>query len=264
MICIKISPLVAVWLLFCTITINAQKKTFSSFDGTQIAYSDEGNGFPVLLVHGFINTGNSWNKTVVKRELLHKGYRVIVPDLRGNGDSDKPHNASAFSDDAEIKDLIALTRELKLETYWSVGYSRGSILLAKLLTQDNRIEKAVLGGMGLDFTNPDWDRKLMFAAAFNGQLTPETEGAVTYAKSIGADLRCLHLQQLYQPVTSIEQLKQIEIKVLVLAGDKDKDNGDPAYLDAALPNSILKIVTGDHNGTYKKEEFSEAVLHFLE
>lgn len=236
-----------------------------SFDGVKIAFTDEGKGEPIVLLHGFISSGNSWNKTILKKVLLEKGYRVIVPDLRGNGNSDKPHDSNAYANDAEIKDLQLLADYLKLDSYKAVGYSRGAILLAKLLTKDKRITKAVIGGMGLDFTNPNWGRRIMFAKAFGGEepLNEITEGAVNYAKSINADLKVLSLLQHHQPVTSIQELQQIKTPVLVLAGDQDIDNGKPADLQKYLPNSSLKIISGDHNNTYKEEGFSEAAITFL-
>ena len=65
----------------------------------------------------------------------------------------------------------------------AIGYSRGSIVLAKLLTKEKRISKAVFGGMGLDFTNPDWERRIAFADAFSGRTEPNTmtKGAIKYA-----------------------------------------------------------------------------------
>lgn len=242
---------------------SAQTKYFISFDDTKIAYTDEGKGKPVLLIHGFINTRKSWDKTVLKQALLDKGYRVIIPDLRGNGDSDKPQEDEAYAKNAEVMDLLFLMAELKISKYAAVGYSRGSIILAKLLTQTKRIKKAVLGGMGIDFTNPYWNRRIMFRDAFDGKVTEETKGAVTYAKSIDADLKSLYLQQKHQPVTSKRQLRVIEAKVLVIAGDEDLDNGDPAALQKAIPKSKLQLVKGDHNGTYKTEEFSKAIISFL-
>ncbi len=218
-----------------------------------------------MLLHGFISNGSSWNKTVLKKRLLKQGYRVIVPDLRGNGDSDKPQNPEAYQDNAEIKDLIALADHLGLKEYMAIGYSRGSIVLAKLLTEDKRISKAVFGGMGLDFTDPDWDRRIAFADAFSGRTEPNemTEGAITYAKSINADLKALGFLQDYQPVTSIPELQNIKIETLVICGDQDKDNGNPEELQKELPHCKLIIVKGDHNSTYKQENFAEAVLNFL-
>lgn len=246
---------------------NAQSETqyFQSFDKTRIAYTDEGQGEPVILIHGFISSGSSWNNTVLKKALLDQGYRVIVPDLRGNGKSDKPQKAKAYSKDAEVKDLKRLADHLKLPSYTAIGYSRGSIVLAKLLTRDKRIIKAVLGGMGLDFTNPDWPRRIQFADAFSGRaaLTKETQGAVNYAKSIGADLKVLgHLQD-HQPVTSVKALKSIETSILVIAGGDDQDNGSPVALEEVFPNGDLVIVPGDHNNTYKQLNFSESVMEFL-
>ena len=264
--CFKVASLFF-FLIFISSCKSSETKIiespFSSFDETKIAYTDEGDGEPVLLIHGFISNGSSWNKTVLKKSLIDQGYRVIVPDLRGNGKSDKPQNAKAYQNDAEIKDLIGLADYLQLDSYMTIGYSRGSIVLAKLLTKENRISKAVIGGMGVDFTNPDWDRELMFAAAFRGETTPETEGAVAYAKSINADLKSLHLQQKHQPVTSVAELKTIKAKVLVIAGKEDTDNGHPKALQKAIPKSRLKIVPGDHNGTYKTAKFSKAICSFL-
>ena len=76
------------------------------------------------------------------RELLAHGYRVIVPDLRGNGNSDRPQNKQAYSDDAEIKDMMALAGHLQLDSYFALGYSRGAIVLAKLLTEEKKISSA--------------------------------------------------------------------------------------------------------------------------
>lgn len=252
-------------LFFVLLSFNAlaQTQQFESFDGTTIVYTDEGEGKPIVLLHGFINTRKNWDKSELKKDLVKKGYRVIVPDLRGNGDSEKPQDDKAYENDAEVEDLIALMNHLGIKRYKAVGYSRGSIILAKLITKDKRIKKAVLGGMGIDFTNPDWDMRIMFADAFKGDINETTKDAVAYAKSIHADLRSLHLQQKYQPVTTKKELATIKQKVLVLSGDVDTSNGNKEALSKALPKGKLQIIKGDHNNTYKSKEFSDAVLTFL-
>ncbi|WNJ18312.1 alpha/beta fold hydrolase [Pontibacter sp. G13] len=239
---------------------------FASFDQTRISYSDEGHGPPVVLIHGFISNGSMWDKSALKHELLGAGYRVIIPDLRGNGRSDKPQAAEAYQHDAEIKDLKLLADHLDLRAFRAVGYSRGSIVLAKWLTQERRITKAVIGGMGADFSNPDWDRRIAFADAFSGraELTEMTRGAVEYAQSIGADLKILgHLQD-FQPVTTLDELQQIDQEIRVICGNEDLDNGDPYELAQHLPNAHVSIVSGDHNQTYKQENFAKSVMEFLE
>lgn len=251
-------------LIIFSQTISSQSAKFKSLDGVQIAYTDEGKGEAVLLLHGFINSRKSWDKTALKQDLIEAGYRVIIPDLRGNGDSGKPQNEEAYQDNAEVKDLLLLMNYLNIEKYKAVGYSRGSIVLAKLLTEDDNIEKAVLGGMGIDFTNADWDRRIMFAKAFDGDVNEMTKGAVDYAKSIDADLRSLHLQQKFQPVTSVSELNKIDIEILVICGDEDNDNGNVEELSKTFKNGSLKRVPGDHNGTYKTVGFSLSVLQFLD
>eukprot|EP01137_Pigoraptor_chileana_P025326 Opistho-2@94671 len=135
--------------------IKAQNlKRFTSFDGQNIAYEDTGRGKAVLLLHGFINTGANWRKTALYKDLIEKGFRVIVPDMRGNGASDKPHEDKFYQNDAEVKDLMSLISSLKIKDYTLVGYSRGAIVAAKLLTKDKRVTKAILGGVGQHFTNP--------------------------------------------------------------------------------------------------------------
>ncbi|WP_073176303.1 alpha/beta fold hydrolase [Flagellimonas flava] len=250
-------------LLLMVNEIRSQTQYMTSFDKTKIAYTDEGRGMPVLLIHGFINDGSMWNKSILKGALLESGYRVIVPDLRGNGKSDRPEEDEAYDNNSEIRDLQQLIEHLGLSHLYAVGYSRGSILLAELLTEDDRITKAVLGGMGIDFVDPKWDRRIMFMNAFDGKVNEETIGAVDYANSVGANLKALHLLQKYQPSPSRSELKKIRAEVLVIAGDLDLDNGDPKELNKAIPHSILQITPGEHNNTYKTESFSKSVVRFL-
>ena len=86
---------------------------FKSFDNTRIYYEVKGNGEPVLLVHGFIVNGQSWKRTELYKDLLTAGYKVILLDQRGNGFSDKPHDSTAYDNDAEAKDIMALMKLLK-------------------------------------------------------------------------------------------------------------------------------------------------------
>ena len=81
---------------------------FTSFDKTKIYYEVKGKGEPVLLVHGFIVNGQSWKRTALYSDLINAGYKVIILDQRGNGQSDKPHDSTAYENDAEAKDIIEL------------------------------------------------------------------------------------------------------------------------------------------------------------
>ncbi len=235
----------------------------TSFDGTKIYYEVRGEGKPVLLVHGFIVNSNSWKGTALYNDLLNEGYKVILLDMRGNGKSGKPHDTAAYANDAESKDIIALINLLKINKYSVVGYSRGSIITARLLVLDKRIQDAVMGGMGADFTNPLWPRRIMFYHALMGDSVPELKGAVDYVKQQGFDQLALAYLQKEQPSTSKEELSKIIQPVLVISGDKDSDDGSPKELAKLLPNSSLSTISGSHNQTVATEEFSKEVINFL-
>ncbi|OZV70540.1 alpha/beta fold hydrolase [Winogradskyella aurantia] len=242
------------------------KNDFISFDGTKIAYSDHGNGKTVLLIHGFIVDGNyNWGKSELKKQLINQGYRVIVPDLRGNGNSDKPVDENAYKNNAEIKDLMALIDHLQTDEYMAIGYSRGAIVLANLVTKDKRITKAVFGGMGIGFTNPNWHRRIEFGNVFSGRTEPNemTRGAVDFAKNLDVNFKIMGYLQDYQPETTVTELNNIEIETLIICGDEDLDNGNPKELQEQLPNSKLSLVSGDHMSTPFSMAFAESIIEFL-
>ena len=86
---------------------------------------------------------NSWKHAPVLDSLITQGFKVILVDLRGNGKSDKPHDDSSYANDAETKDIMLLMQHLNINNYDVVGYSRGSIITARLLVLDNNVNKAV-------------------------------------------------------------------------------------------------------------------------
>ncbi|HRI21896.1 MAG TPA: alpha/beta fold hydrolase [Panacibacter sp.] len=246
--------------------VNAQTDSvhyFTSFDKTKIYYEVKGNGYPVILVHGFIVNGESWKKTAVYEDLLHAGYKVITLDMRGNGKSDKPHTPEAYANDAEAKDIIGLTKMLGIKKYDVVGYSRGSIITARLLVLDKRVNKAVIGGMGSDFTNPEWPRRNMFYRALMGDTVKELEGMVQYVKESGLDQLALAYLQKEQPSTPKEMLAKVKQHVLVICGDNDTDNGSAKDLVKFFKIADYAQVPGDHGGALRTKEFSNAVIQFL-
>ncbi|MEJ0029624.1 MAG: alpha/beta hydrolase [Bacteroidota bacterium] len=156
--------------------------SFKSFDDTRIYYEVAGNGYPVMLVHGFIVNMESWKRAALYTDLVASGYKVVTVDLRGNGKSAKPHEPEAYENDAEAMDLMVLADKLGVTKYAVVGYSRGAIIASRLLILDKRVSSVVLGGMGSDFTNPEWPRRIMFYKALSGESVPELEELVKRIK----------------------------------------------------------------------------------
>jgi len=238
--------------------------SFKSFDDTKIYYEVKGKGYPVMLVHGFITNSESWKRSALYTDLAAAGYKVIIVDLRGNGRSGKPHNEEAYQNDAEAMDLMVLADKLGMTKYAVVGYSRGAIIASRLLILDKRVASAVLGGMGSDFTNPEWPRRIMFYKALSGEAVPELEGLVKRVKDDSTlDQLALAYMQKGQPSTSRSEFSKMKKPVLVICGDKDEDNGSSKELAGLIPKSTYKRVPGVHNDTARSKEFSMEIIEFL-
>jgi len=105
---------------------------------------------PVLLVHGFASTGAlTWEATGWVAALAEAGRGAIVPDLRGHGGSDAPHDPSAYSPELLAQDLLAVLDEQDVDRVDAIGYSMGSwVSLALAGRAPERIRRLVVGGVG--------------------------------------------------------------------------------------------------------------------
>jgi pimeloyl-ACP methyl ester carboxylesterase len=84
----------------------------------------EGEGAPVVLVHGFPDTKRIWSKTVPA--LRDAGYRVVVPDMRGYGASSKPAEVEAYALPMLALDVVGILDHLELERAHVVGHDWGA------------------------------------------------------------------------------------------------------------------------------------------
>lgn len=239
-------------------------KFFTSFDGTKIYYEVKGEGSPVILVHGFTGTSQGWKHGSLYPALLTAGYKVIILDLRGNGQSDKPHTDAGYANDAEAKDVIALASSLGFKKYAVVGYSRGSIITSRLMVLDKRITKAVMGGMGADYTNPEWPRRIHAYKALMGDTTiHDVDDMMVWIHKNNFDNLALAYQQKHQPSTSKPELAKVKIPVLLIDGTEDFTNGDVHDLQKLIPTSTMVSVPGNHNSAGNTIQFATAILNFL-
>jgi pimeloyl-ACP methyl ester carboxylesterase len=121
----------------------------------------------------------------------------------------------------------------------------------------------VMGGMGADFTNPDWPRRIMFYKALMGEPVKELEPMVKHVQSSGLDQLALAYLQKEQPSTSKEELAKLHQPVLVICGSQDSDNGSSEDLVKLIPHASHATVPGDHGAALRTPEFSEKVISFL-
>src|SRR3954452_11261517 len=95
-------------------------------NGVGIEYQVEGSGTPVVLLHGFPDTGRMWRNQVPA--LVDAGFQVIVPDQRGYGASDKPADVDSYAIPFLAIDVTAILDHLGLERAHVVGHDWGSAI----------------------------------------------------------------------------------------------------------------------------------------
>ena len=117
----------------------------------EIAYLDEGEGDPIVLVHGFASSKNvNWVYPTWVSDLRKDGRRVIALDNRGHGDSEKLYDSADYEIAIMASDVIALLDHLGIERADIMGYSLGSRMTAILAReQPQRLRSAILGGIGI-------------------------------------------------------------------------------------------------------------------
>jgi pimeloyl-ACP methyl ester carboxylesterase len=93
-------------------------------DGVTLAVLDEGEGMPVLLLHGFPDSSRLWRHQVPA--LVGAGMRAIAPDLRGFGQSDKPETVEEYRIGRSMADMVAVLDALDLERAHVVGHDWGA------------------------------------------------------------------------------------------------------------------------------------------
>jgi pimeloyl-ACP methyl ester carboxylesterase len=155
---VRISVVALALVLAPAIAI-AQDKFFDS-NGVKIRYVEAGSGPPMLLVHGFGNTVETWMHAGRFGDLakslndgpfddLAKSYRVIAFDLRGHGKSDKPHDAKQYGPELAL-DIVRLLDHLDIPRAHVVGYSLGGNVTSQLLTlrPDRLLTATLIAGSG--------------------------------------------------------------------------------------------------------------------
>jgi haloalkane dehalogenase len=119
-----------------------------AYDGLRLAHVDEGDGAPVLMLHGEPTWSFLWRK--VAGPVLAAGHRVILPDLPGFGRSDKPIDEAWYSYDRHVHAMAALLEELDLRGVTLVLHDWGGPIGLRLAVEHaDRVERLVLMDTGL-------------------------------------------------------------------------------------------------------------------
>jgi haloacetate dehalogenase len=96
---------------------------FAEVNGIRIAYEKTGQGYPLLLLHGFPRTHRVWSRVT---PALARRFTVVAPDRRGYGDSDRPTDSASYDNANMTQDALGLARHLGWTEFLVVGHDRGS------------------------------------------------------------------------------------------------------------------------------------------
>ncbi len=110
-------------------------------NGVDIRFRDVGEGFPIVLIHGY--TGNSRNWALTAPPLAHR-FRVISVDLRGHGLSAKPVSEDAYALEAMASDVYELLKNLEVSEYALVGHSMGGMVSQLLILEHPAMVRALV------------------------------------------------------------------------------------------------------------------------
>ena len=244
-------------------------RRFHGRDGAELAYRELGEGRPVVLVHGFFSTATvNWIKFGHAATIAERGFRVVMPDLRGHGDSARPHDAAAYPPDVLADDGLALLDHLGLVDYDLVGYSLGGRTAVRMLARGATPRRAVVAGMGYDGIVDTGGRGTHFRHILTNLGSFERGSAEwraqAFLETVGGDpVALLHVLDTFVDTTP-EQLAAIAVPTLVVSGVDDADNGSAAALADALPNATFAEIPGDHMGAVTKRELGVTIADFLD
>lgn len=241
---------------------------FDSFDGARIAYREMGAGRPVVLIHGyFSNAQTNWIRYGHAAAVAERGFRVIMPDLRGHGDSARPHDAASYPPDVLMRDGFALIEHLGLSDYDLGGYSLGARTTVRMLANGATPKRVVVSGMGLrGLTDTEgrggYFRRILTNLGSFQRGTPEwlTEA---FLKTTGGDPEALVRVLDTFVDTSEAEIAAITQPVLVVAGEEDDDNGSAEALADLLPCGEYRAVPGGHMSAVTKPELGREIADFL-
>ena len=240
-------------------------------DGVSISYLDEGEGDPILLIHGFAsNSTVNWRNTNWIKTLNGAGFRVIAFDNRGHGQSEKLYDPADYGAPTMAEDARRLLDQLGIARADVMGFSMGARIAAFLtLAHPERVRSVIFAGLGINMVKGVGAAEPIAVAL----ETPNAEaieddnarGFRVFAEQTRSDRRALAAcMRSSRDKVLPEQLAAIKVPVLVAVGTEDVIGGSGAELAAIIPGAeFLEIVGRDHMKSVGDLSYKKGVLNFL-
>ena len=264
---------------------NITKRVVGQFfdsNGVKIHYTVEGQGEPVILVHGFAaNADANWRVPGIT-EALAKEYQVICLDNRGHGLSDKPHEQLKYGVEF-CNDIVRLMDHLKIQKAHVIGYSMGSFITLKLGTlYPDRLLSFAPCGAGWERKDDPNDRREEIAKALEndndftplfkaisppGKL-PGSRGllSINYILNKTNDTKALAavMRSLSDIIVTEEALRASKVPSISIVGTEDPlRTGVDRMKDVMDKHETVYIDGTDHITTIRDPKFLDALRAFL-
>lgn len=241
---------------------------FMSFDGVELAYTDSrGKGFPLIMLHGFTTSSLiDWVETGVYGALTGAGRRVIMLDLRGHGESAKPHSANAYGNRTMARDICALAGHLGLSEYDIIGHSMGAKVAVEVALMTGGVRKLVLAGFVVYDTGWRYDEaeKLARVKVMLNRKPGKGNAYRVMAERYRGDRKAFaaRIEGAQLPEFTARDLVRIDVPVLVANGCDDDMGAQRAA--SYFSRGYWKTFGGDSRSVLENRKFPALVLAFLE
>jgi pimeloyl-ACP methyl ester carboxylesterase len=240
-------------------------------DDVEIAYLDEGEGEPIVLVHGFASSKSvNWVYPTWVSELRKNGRRVIALDNRGHGESAKLYDPAQYSIPIMAGDVVALMDHLDIESADMMGYSMGGRMTAWLgLNAPERLRSAILGGIGIGMIEGGGPGENVAQALEAPSLEDVTDPVGRTFRAFADQTRsdrialaaCLRGSR---GLMTTEEAAHIKVPVLIAVGTTDEVAGSAHALGDIIPGSeVLDIPGRDHMRAVGDKVYKTGVADFL-
>ena len=246
-----------------------------------IYIGDEGKGFPLVLVHGFLGSSTMWKPQI---DFLKNHFRVITPDLPGFGKSKKAKSHNSIQSLSNL--ILDCLEEKKIRKFHLLGHSMGGMIVQEMTkNKGDKISKLICYSTG-----PKGEMPGRFETVDASRENLKKNGLKKMARNIaktwfvkGEDAKyfdvCIEAGRqtsmeaadnslvAFKNWNGVDALKNIKNETLIIWGDKDKSYNlsQAKTLEKNISNSSLIIFNGcAHNVHLEKiDEFNRTVLNFI-